>query len=303
MSVMSQSSIAKVKGGDLVLVTGPACEPVTTAEVKDHLNIKHSAHDALLDRFTTTARITIETIVTKCMIQQTWQFTADQVTSPLELWMLPLVSVVKVEYIVGWDEDTLVLFDSTYYGVTGRYVFARASWPTHRGFQSFRVTWKAGFNGLESVSFLRSDDSLTSIAVATNVGTATTVAAHKVSVDDLITVQGATVDTDLNNSYTVASVLTPTTFTFPTVDVADATYTESTLRVDGDAPGAVQKATAQAAVPGGLKTAVMNMIGYLYENREGQAAEIKYETIADKFGALPPGVKEGLMPWIDWSLT
>jgi len=139
--------------------------------------------------------------------------------------------------------------------------------------------------------------------VATNVGTATTAADHNVSADDLVTVQGATVDADLNASYTVASAPTPTTFTFPTVNVGDATYTEATLSVDGAAPGAIQKAAARAAVPGGLKTAVMNMVGYLYENREGQAAEIKYETIADKFGALPPGVKEGLTPYIDWSLV
>jgi len=85
-----------------------------------------------------------------------------------------------------------------------------------------------------SVAFLRSDATLTNIVVATNVGTATTAAAHGLSASDPFTVQDATVDTDLNGTYTIATTPSPTTLTFATTDVADATYTEATLKMKSD---------------------------------------------------------------------
>jgi hypothetical protein len=77
----------------------------------------------------------------------------------------------------------------------------------------------------------RSDSTLTSIAVATNVATVTTNAAHGLYIGARVTVSGATVDTDLNGTYTVASVPGSTSYTFTTSAVADATYNESTLVV------------------------------------------------------------------------
>lgn len=82
---------------------------------------------------------------------------------------------------------------------------------------------------------------LTSIVVASNVATATTSAAHGLSVGQWVKVEGATVDTDLNSTstdgaYKVASVPTGTTFTFSTSSVADATYNESTLKLSTTAP-------------------------------------------------------------------
>ncbi len=75
----------------------------------------------------------------------------------------------------------------------------------------------------------RSTSSLTSIAVSTNVGTVTTAAAHGLYIGARVTISGATVDTDLNGTYIVATVPTDETYTIATASVADATYTESTL--------------------------------------------------------------------------
>ena len=87
--------------------------------------------------------------------------------------------------------------------------------------------------------YKRSDNTLTSIAVNANVATVTTPTAHGRSIGELIIVQGATVDTDLNSgtTYAIASTPTPTTFTFATVAVANATYTESTLYIGPWVPG------------------------------------------------------------------
>ncbi len=70
----------------------------------------------------------------------------------------------------------------------------------------------------------------------TNVGTVTTAAAHGLAVNDRVTVSGATVDTDLNGVYAIVTVGSSTTFTITTVSVADATYTESTLKFTTTAP-------------------------------------------------------------------
>jgi len=92
--------------------------------------------------------------------------------------------------------------------------------------------WVRGVDA--SVAFLRSDNTLTDIVVLTNVGTATTDAVHNLSTSDPFTVQDATVDTDLNGTYTIATTPSPTTLTFATTDVADATYTEATLKMKSD---------------------------------------------------------------------
>lgn len=78
-------------------------------------------------------------------------------------------------------------------------------------------------------SWTRSLSTLTSIAVATNVGTVTTSTAHGLSVGNRVSFRGATVDTDLNGDYVIATVGSSTTFTVATVNVADATYNEATL--------------------------------------------------------------------------
>jgi len=87
-----------------------------------------------------------------------------------------------------------------------------------------------------SFSWTRTASTLTSIAVATNVGTVTTSTAHGLRVGNPVVVTGATVDTDLNATYVIATVPSTTTFTITTAAVADATYNESTLVLFTSAP-------------------------------------------------------------------
>ncbi len=77
---------------------------------------------------------------------------------------------------------------------------------------------------------------LTSIVVATNVGTVTTVSDNGFKVNDKIVISGATVDTDLNGTYGIATITNSKVFTITTVAVADATYTEATLGFATTAP-------------------------------------------------------------------
>jgi hypothetical protein len=84
--------------------------------------------------------------------------------------------------------------------------------------------------------WLRSDTTLTSIVDSSNTSTITTSSAHGLSVGNLITIRGATVDADLNGTYYVQSVNSSTTFTITTSNVTDATYNESTLVISTNAP-------------------------------------------------------------------
>lgn len=95
---------------------------------------------------------------------------------------------------------------------------------------------------------------LTSIVVATNVGTATTVSAHGLAVNDRVVVSGGTVDPDLNTSYKIITVGSTTTFTVTTASVSDGTYNNAALQFTTTAPRdtmpiwSVQKFTVAATL-------------------------------------------------------
>lgn len=73
---------------------------------------------------------------------------------------------------------------------------------------------------------------ITQIVVSSNVATATTTTASGVVAGSTtFVIAGATGDTDLNGSYTVATTPTANTFTFATSGVSNGTYTEASLRV------------------------------------------------------------------------
>jgi hypothetical protein len=75
----------------------------------------------------------------------------------------------------------------------------------------------------------RTDSSLTNIVDSSNTATITTAADHGLYIGARVTISGATVDTDLNGTYTVLTVPSSTTYTVTTANVTDATYTEATL--------------------------------------------------------------------------
>ena len=76
---------------------------------------------------------------------------------------------------------------------------------------------------------------LTSIVVATNVGTVTTAANHGLQVNDVVVVAGSTT-TALNGTYVIQTVPSTTTFTITTVGVSNATYNTAALQMTTTAP-------------------------------------------------------------------
>jgi hypothetical protein len=100
---------------------------------------------------------------------------------------------------------------------------------------------------------------LTSIAVAANVGTVTW-PAHGLEAGCSVTLSGATVDTDLNATYIIATAPTVDTFTIPTVAVGNGTYAESTLKAVANTSGAKHYAALHLLVDGIPTGGALNLV-------------------------------------------
>lgn len=142
-----ESRLLQGPGYSLEEVTGPVAEWVTVAIAKDHMNIPATitAHDANITRFIPACRRNIEAHINECVFEQVFNQRMDLVPRKISLLTRPVLGIVEVGYIPTMDNDTELLFASTQYAFTRNgFIFARSSWPSHRGFQSFRVKFKAG---------------------------------------------------------------------------------------------------------------------------------------------------------------
>lgn len=78
----------------MVLVVGPADEPVTLEEAKLDMRVDadFTDHDAIIMGYIEAGRVHAETICRRCFVQQTWRLTVDRFPSPMagrltEYWL------------------------------------------------------------------------------------------------------------------------------------------------------------------------------------------------------------------------
>jgi uncharacterized phiE125 gp8 family phage protein len=141
------------EGFELVRTVDSVAEPVTDTEFKTHAKITQTsaALDLQIARLIPSARRSIEKFINKAILQQTWTQTHDNVGAKILLRQgpRPVLGVVSVKTINTFTEggtwDTLA---ATEYFVAGRWLAARSSWPVHRGFQSFEITYNVGYAAL-----------------------------------------------------------------------------------------------------------------------------------------------------------
>lgn len=100
------------------VTSGPATEPITTAEVKEHLIVQHDLDDTLIAGYATAAREYVETTTGLALIERTIRLKADG--SPMKngyirLPIGPLQSVTSIKVKDG--DGVLQTVDSSYYGV------------------------------------------------------------------------------------------------------------------------------------------------------------------------------------------
>jgi len=88
----------------LSLVTGPAAEPLSTADAKAHLRVDSSDENAYIDALVIAARNYVERATNRALITQTWKLTLDRFPCkhvPILLKRSPLQSVSSIVYIDG----------------------------------------------------------------------------------------------------------------------------------------------------------------------------------------------------------
>lgn len=135
------------------LITGPAIEPFTTEEAKDHLRVDISDDDAYIDGLVIAARRYFEDVSNRALITQTWRLDLDRWPAEDEIIIprAPLQSVGSVAYL-DQDGNSTTWATSNYIvdadSEPGRVVLAYGqSWPTTILYpvNPIRITFTAGY--------------------------------------------------------------------------------------------------------------------------------------------------------------
>lgn len=86
---------------DLVLVTGPASEPITLANAKDHLRVCDDSDDDLITAYIVAAREYVETVTGRKLITQTWEQRLEcfpHHPQAIAFDLFPVRTIVSVQY-------------------------------------------------------------------------------------------------------------------------------------------------------------------------------------------------------------
>lgn len=127
-----------------------AIEPITLDEAKNHLRVDSAEDNALITALITTARLLAERHTGRVFITTSLAMVYDEVGESFELPYPPLQELTKIETIDDAGSKTEVSTDTYDADLStdtpGRVKLKDGnSWPTHRGFASFIVTFKAGY--------------------------------------------------------------------------------------------------------------------------------------------------------------
>jgi hypothetical protein len=160
-----------------VLITAPATEPVTLAEVKAWLRIDTTDEDTILTPLIAGARQVAEKFLRTALITQTWEYTLDLTAQNIDIGEgfydlpitevygyfprvieLPYQPVQSITHVKYYDLDnTLTTFDSANYtlDVAGsRFLLDRdATYPTMRPNASIVIRYVAGYGTASDVPY------------------------------------------------------------------------------------------------------------------------------------------------------
>jgi len=103
----------------LMLITGPAEEPVTLAEARAHLRLDAGGEDALLGALLTAARTALEAETRRAFVTQSWRLLLDDwPAKPIRLPLAPVQSVTAVT--VATMSGAMVPLDPAFYEVDAK---------------------------------------------------------------------------------------------------------------------------------------------------------------------------------------
>jgi uncharacterized phiE125 gp8 family phage protein len=137
----------------LVLVSGPAVEPLTAAEAKERLNIGDEVSDAVMDAYIMASRQRIDGAdgyLGRALITQTWQGRDD--TFPTDdngrIYIpLPPLQTVTVSYLGSTGSSVALVEGVDYQLVQAQrpYILPLSSWPSVTGIDGVTIEFVAGY--------------------------------------------------------------------------------------------------------------------------------------------------------------
>jgi uncharacterized phiE125 gp8 family phage protein len=249
---------------DWLVTTPPAIEPVTLAEMKNHLKISSSVttDDSLISSLIKAAREWCEGFQNRAYIEQSITLKMDAFYDVLQLPRSPLISVTSVKYLdVNNAEQTLTEgtdFDVFTNCEPGEIRLAYAkTWPsTYSIRHAVRIIYKAGYKAASTGT------AITAITRANPCVISST--AHGVHTGDYIYVSGIVdngpdgdMEEALNDKAFVATYLSSGTLSVP-INTSGLTNTWSSA-------GTIIETNL---VPDSVKAAIKLLVGHLYEHRE-----------------------------------
>lgn len=156
----------------LKLITAPAIEPVTTAEVKLHARISHDVEDSILAKWIKAARLEAESFQRRAYIGQIWELGFDNfpTTLPIQMPRAPLLQLISIKcydyadaetvlYYEGWNPITTTEEGGSEPSTNSDFIIDKSSepgrvtlaygaiWPsiTPRSIDSLKIRYAAGY--------------------------------------------------------------------------------------------------------------------------------------------------------------
>jgi uncharacterized phiE125 gp8 family phage protein len=133
----------------LVSQLNPAVEPISVAELKDHLRLDSVSEDGALASLITTARLQIEAALSLALITQHWTWTFDQWPrrASVELPLSPVQSILSFTVVRSDGLMTVppsaTILDGN--GIAARLI-TKEGWPAPSiKAQGIAITFAAGF--------------------------------------------------------------------------------------------------------------------------------------------------------------
>jgi uncharacterized phiE125 gp8 family phage protein len=126
----------------IIQITGPAVEPLTVGEVKEHLHIDAAVADDDFDGMIRAAREEAEALTGRSLISRTWERVLHEFPAGgIELGWPPVLAITSIKYIdTAGVEQTLAVDHYTLDEVTTPgWVYPSIAYPTWPDTQSGRV--------------------------------------------------------------------------------------------------------------------------------------------------------------------